>query len=105
MNITIIAICAICLITAVLIDNKFEIPLGLTCMMSAFVICYLAYGMSASKVITAFFPSTIVLPLILAMVYFSVFTSNGTSQVIAKTVLGIIKGNMKLYPWILLETV
>ena len=101
MDTTIIAICAICLVVAFLLDNKFEIPLGLTCMLAAFVICYLAFGMNANKVITSFFPGTIVLPLILAMAYFSVFTANGTANFIAKKMLSLIKGNMKLYPWTL----
>lgn len=102
MNITIIVICAICLAIAILLDTKFDIPLGLTSMLAAFIICYLAFGMNANKVITSFFPGTIVLPLILALVFFSVFSSNGTSQLIAQKLLGIIKGNMKLYPWTLL---
>ena len=102
MNIAIIIICAICLSIAILIDTKFDIPLGLTSMLSAFVISYLAFGMNANKVITSYFPGTIVLPLILALVFFSVFTANGTSQMIAQKLLGIIGGNMKIYPWTLL---
>lgn len=101
MNTTIIAVCGICLVAAVIIDNKFEIPLGLTCMLAAFAISYMAFDMSANKVITAFFPGTIVMPLILAMLYFSVFTANGTSQYLAQKMLGLIRGNMKLYPWTL----
>lgn len=102
MNLTVIAICAICLVAAIIIDNKFDVPIGLTCMLAAFTICYLAYGMPAAKVITSFFPSTIVMPLILAMTYFTVFSANGTSDIIAKKIIGMIHGNMKLYPWTLL---
>lgn len=101
MNTTIIAICAVCLIAAIILENKFKLPLGVTCLACSFVICFLAFKMSANKVITSFFPSTIVLPLILAMTYFSVFTSNGTSQILARKIIGLIKGNMKLFPWTL----
>lgn len=101
MNITIIIICMICLVAAILIDNKFNIPIGLTAMLAAFVICNLGFGMSANAVITSYFPGTIVLPLILAMLFFSVFSKSGTSQILAKSLLNFIRGNMKLYPWTL----
>lgn len=101
MNLGIIFACAVCLIAAILLDSKLKFPLGITCMLAAFIISYLAFGMAANKVITSYFPSTIVMPLLLAMAYFSVFTANGTSQIIAHKVLGVIKGNMKLYPWIM----
>lgn len=101
MNITIIAICVICLVIAVLLDNKFDIPLGITSLLASLVICWLAFEMPAGKVIGGFFPSTIVFPLILAMIYFSVFTRNGTSDVVARKVMGLIRGNMRWYPWIL----
>ena len=89
MNITIIAICVICLVIAVLLDNKFDIPLGITSLLASLVICWLAFEMPAGKVIGGFFPSTIVFPLILAMIYFSVFTRNGTSDVVARKVMGL----------------
>ena len=101
MNITIIAICAGCLAVAVLLDNKFNIPLGLTCTLSSFLICFFAFGLTFAKVVSAFFPSTIVFPLILAMAFFSTFTSNGSSQIIAQKILGLIRGRMRLYPWLL----
>lgn len=101
MNIPVIISCAVCLCIAILIDHKYEIPLGLTCSLSAFVICFLAFDMPASKVVSSYFPSSIVYALLLAMTYFSVFTENGTSQVIAQAILCVIKGNLKLYPWIL----
>ena len=62
MNTTIIAACAVCLAAAMLLDNRLDIPLGLTCPLVSFLICYFAYDMTAGKVITAFFPSTIVDP-------------------------------------------
>lgn len=101
MNTTIIAICVICLIISVLLDNKFDIPLGITSMLSALVICWFGFEMPAGKVIGGFFPSTIVFPLMLAMIYFTVFTSNGTSEIVAHKVMSLIRGNMRWYPWIL----
>ena len=56
MNTTIIAACAVCLAAAMLLDNRLDIPLGLTCPLVSFLICYFAYDMTAGKVITAFFP-------------------------------------------------
>lgn len=101
MNTTIIAACAVCLAAAMLLDNRLDIPLGLTCPLVSFLICYFAYDMTAGKVITAFFPSTIVFPLILAMAFFSTFTANGSSEVIARSILNLIRGKMRLYPWLL----
>lgn len=101
MNTTVIGICAICLLIAIFLDTKYEVPLGLSTMLAAFVISNLAFGMNANKVIAAYFPATVVLPLLLALAFFSVFSANGTSQVIAHKLLGAIRGNMKLYPWTL----
>ena len=101
MNIPIIIICGVVLVAAVFAERKFGIPLGVVCMASAFAISYGAFGMTANKVISAFFPTSIVLSLLLAMAFFAAFTTNGTMQVIGKSLLGLIHGNMKLYPWIL----
>ena len=101
MNIPIIIICGVVLVAAVFAERKFGIPLGVVCMASAFAISYGAFGMTANKVISAFFPTSIVLSLLLAMAFFAAFTTNGTMQVIGNRLLGLIHGNMKLYPWIL----
>lgn len=101
MNIPIIIICGVVLVAAVFAERKFDIPLGIVCMASTFAISYGAFGMTANKVISSFFPTPIVLSLLLAMAFFAAFTTNGTIQVIGKSLLGLIHGNMKLYPWIL----
>lgn len=101
MNITIIALCTICLVAAVVLDSKCDIPIGLTCTLASFLICHFAYEESAGRVVTAFFPSTIVFPLILAMAFFSTFTSNGCSQVVAGRITRILHGKIRLYPWVL----
>lgn len=101
MNITILLVCAACLVAAIYIDNRFDIPIGLTCMLAALVINNLGFGKSAGAVISAYFPSTIILPLILAMLFFSVFSTNGISDILTRKLLNLIRGNMKLYPWTL----
>lgn len=101
MNTTIIAICAICLTAAILLEKKYRFPLGISCMAAALVISCLGLGISASEVVADYFPGTIVLPLILAMAYFTLFTSNGTSQILACRLIRVIRGNMKLFPWTL----
>ncbi len=101
MNITIIALCTICLVAAVVLDSKRDIPIGLTCTLASFLICHFAYGDSAGQVVSGFFPSTIVFPLILAMAFFSTFTSNGCSQVVAGRITRILHGKIRLYPWVL----
>ncbi|MBQ1891121.1 MAG: hypothetical protein II164_02105 [Firmicutes bacterium] len=100
MNPTVLIICAICLIVAVILDNKFKFPLGITCILAAWVISFFAFGTAPNRTLS-YFPTTVVLPLILAMSYFAVFNENGTSQLLANKILGVVKGNMKLYPWIL----
>ena len=100
MNPTVLIICAICLIVAVILDNKFKFPLGITCILAAWVISLFAFGTAPNRTLS-YFPTTVVLPLILAMSYFAVFNENGTSQLLANKILSVVKGNMKLYPWIL----
>ena len=101
MNTTMIAVCAVCLIMAILLEKRYGVPLGISCMAAAMAISCLGLGMAANEVVAAYFPSTIVMPLILAMAYFTVFTSNGTSQILASRLMGVIRGNMKLFPWTL----
>lgn len=101
MNTTIIAICAICLVTAIFLEKRYRVPLGISCMAAALVISCLGFNMTANEVVSAYFPSTIVMPLILAMAYFTIFTSNGTSQILASRLIGVIRGKMKLFPWTL----
>lgn len=101
MNTTIISICAVCLAAAILLEKHYRIPLGISCMAAALVISCLGLHMPAGEVIAAYFPSTIVMPLILAMAYFTIFTSNGTSQILASRLISVIRGNMKLFPWTL----
>ena len=100
LNPTVLIICAVCLVVAVILDNKFKFPLGITCILAAWVISFFAFGTAPSKTLS-YFPTTVVLPLILAMSYFAVFNENGTSQLLANKILGVVKGNMRLYPWIL----
>lgn len=93
--------CAIVLILAIMLEIRKGLPLGLTCMLAAFILCAAVYHMPATQVIVQFFPSQIVMPLMLAIAFFSVFTTNGTSQILARAILALIKGNMRLYPWLL----
>ncbi len=101
MNYPAMITCVLCLVLAILLEKKKDIPLGITCILSAFVICYAFYGMAANKVITSFFPANLVMPLILTVLFISVFTHTGTSKVVSQKLMSVIKGNMKLYPWIL----
>ena len=106
MNPTVLIICGICMVIAIILDNKTKFPLGVTCMLFAFVVGYFGLNL-APRTVVNYFPITVVMPLILAMIYFSVFTANGTSQIMAKKILGMVKGNMKAFPWVmfLLSTV
>ena len=100
LNPTVLIICAVCLVVAVILENKVKFPLGITCILCAWVISFFAFGTAPGRTLS-YFPTTVVLPLILAMSYFAVFNENGTSQLLANKMLGVVKGNMKLYPWIL----
>ena len=100
MNPTVLIICGVALVLAIILDNKTKLTLGMTCMLFAFVIGYFGLNL-APRTVVGYFPVTVVMPLILAMIYFSVFTSNGTSQIMAKKILSVVKGNMKAFPWVM----
>ncbi len=100
MNSTVLIACTACLIAAIVLDGTIKLPLGITCLLSAFLINYFAFGTTPNQTLE-YFPTALVMSMLLAMLFFSVFTSNGTSEYIARIVIGFVKGNMKLYPWLL----
>lgn len=90
-------LCVIVIVLAVVLDSKFKIPLGIVCMVGAFFIGTTFLDMSASQVVN-FFPSNVIMTMVLAITYFSVFTANGTTEILAGRMLNLVNGRMWLFP-------
>lgn len=98
-NPSVLIACAVCLLIAVLLENKFKIPLGITAFLSAFVISYVSFGDVPERILN-YFPTSVVVPMIFSMMFFSIFAENGVTEYVAKKSIVLLRGKTKWYPLI-----
>lgn len=97
MNAAALIWCLIVIVVGVVVDYKWKVPLGFVCILGAFLIGYAFLNMSPSKVLK-FFPSAIIMNMVMAITFFGFFTENGTAELITSRVMNMLKGRLKLLP-------
>ena len=92
-------LCLAVLVVGVIIDQKFKLPLGIFCFLGAFLIGERMLGLR-SNAILGYFPSALVVTIILAMTFFGFINKSGATEYLGKKLLKPLKGKMALYPFI-----
>ena len=96
-NVLGLVLCGIALVVSVYLNVKKRYPLGIMTMVAAFLIGTIFLNMQATAIINAF-PTTIVMPLFLAIPFFSMLASTGMLTIVGKRLLRLVRGDIRKLP-------
>lgn len=96
----ILILTVIAIFAAIIIGWKTKINTGLIAMAFAYLIGMGLLGMS-SRSLLALWPNNVIFYLMIATLYFSFATENGTMEVLAKKLLRLVNGKAWAVPWML----
>lgn len=97
-------LCLIGLAVSVFLNMKKNYPLGLMCMMFAFLIGVGFMGMNVNAIIGSF-PTSTVMALFLAIPFFGMLSGTGMLTILGKRMLRLVKGDVRMLPFIAIPAI